>query len=571
MSAFILHRVFGLGVHGRRGPAGAFLLILTGLVAACGGGGGGGGAAPMVTLTSIAITPASPSIALGTTTQLAATGTYSDGTKKDLSSQVTWASATATVATIGTTTGLATSVAVGTSAITATLSGVTGNDTLTVTAATVVSIAITPAKPTIAPGKTLPFTATGTYTDKTTKDLTTSVAWTSTNSAVAAIGPTTGLASAVGVGTTMIGGAYTGGPAITAVTLTVNATVYAYATNFNAGTVSQYMIGSMGALSALTPATVAAGASPFSVSAEPSGEFVYVANYNANTVSQYAIGAGGVLSPVGTGAVMTGSHPNGVTIDPANKHAYVANFGDNTVSQYSIDTTGALTPMSTPTVPTGSFPASIVISPNGKYAYVADFACSGPGCAAAQGTVSQYTVGTDGALTPMSPAAVNTGSATSQPNSLIVDPTSAYLYVANAGDNTVSQFNIGASGALTLAGAPVATGGTYPFSVTVDPTGKYVYVANTGSVPNTPVVAGTISQFSIGALGVLTPIAPGSVAAGLGVSSVTVDPTGAYAYATNRGESSLSQYTIGLNGALMPMSTPTVAAGTHPTSIATGY
>jgi 6-phosphogluconolactonase len=573
MSAFILHRVLGLGNCGRRGPAGALLLVFTGWLAACGGGGGGGGGytpPPMVTLSSIAVTAANASFALGTTDQLTATGTYSDGSKKDLTSQVTWASATTTVATVSTA-GLATSVKAGTSVISASLSGVTGNDTLTVSAATVVSIAITPAKPTIAPGKALQFTATGTYTDKTTKDLTTSVAWGASPSSVATIGPKTGLVTAVGQGTASITGTYTGGPAITAVTLNVNVTVYAYATNFNAGTVSQYVIGSMGALAALTPATVAAGASPFSVSAEPSGEFVYVANYNANTVSQYAIGAGGVLSPVGTGAVKTGSHPNGVTIDPANKHAYVANFGDNTVSQYNIGTTGALTLMSTPTVPTGLFPASIVISPNGKYAYVADFACSGPGCAAAQGTVSQYTVGADGALTPMSPAAVNTGSATSQPNSLIVDPTSAYLYVANAGDNTVSQFNIGASGALTLAGAPVATGGTYPFSVTVDPTGKFVYVANTGSVPNTPVVTGTISQFAIGALGVLTPIAPGSVAAGLGVSSVTVDPTGMYAYATNRGESSLSQYTIGLNGALTPMSTPTVAAGTHPTSIATGY
>src|SRR6266851_5804261 len=114
MSAFILHRVLGLGDCGRRGPAGALLLILTGLLAACGGGGGGGGsAAPMVTLTSIAITPASPSIALGTTTQLTATGSYSDGTKKDLSSQVTWASATPAVATVPA--GLATSVTVGTS------------------------------------------------------------------------------------------------------------------------------------------------------------------------------------------------------------------------------------------------------------------------------------------------------------------------------------------------------------------------------------------------------------------------------------------------------------------------
>jgi 6-phosphogluconolactonase len=573
MSAFILHRVLKLGEHGR-GPAGALLLILTGLLAACGGGGGGGGYTPppMVTLSSIAVTPASPSVVVALTTQLAANGTYSDGTKKDLSSQVTWTSSAGGVATVSAT-GLATGVAAGTTTISATMGSIVGTDTLTVAAATLTSIAITPLAPTIAPGKPLQFTATGTYNNATTKDLTTMVAWTSTNSAVAAIGPTTGLASAVGAGTTMIGGTYAGGPAITAVTLTVNATVYAYATNFDAGTVSQYTIGPMGVLSALTPTTVAAGASPFSVSVELTGQYVYVANYNANSVSQYTIGTGaaaGALSPVGTGSVMTGSHPNGVTIDPANKHAYVANFGDNTVSQYNIGTTGALTLMSTPTVPTGSFPASIVISPNGKYAYVADYACSGPGCTPTQGTISQYTVGADGSLTAMTPATVNTGSAVSRPNSLIVEPTSAYLYVANAGDNTVSQFNIGASGALTLMGSPVATG-TFPFSLTVDPSGRYVYVANSGS-PNGAAVASTISQYSITAgTGALAPIGTGSVAAGLGVSSVTVDPTGMYAYATNRGESSLSQYTIGVNGALTPMTTPTVVAGLHPTSIATGY
>jgi 6-phosphogluconolactonase (cycloisomerase 2 family) len=569
MNAFTLHRVLGLGDHGRRGPAGALLLIFTGLLVACGGGGGGGGSMPAAaTLSSIAITPATPSIVLGTTTQLTATGTYSDGTKKDLSSQVTWASATTTVATVGAA-GLATSVAAGTSAITAMLSGVTGNDTLTVTAATLVSIAITPLKPTIGPGKTQQFTATGTYTDKTTKDLTTSVAWAAAPSSVATIGPSTGLASAVGAGTATITGTYAGGPAITSVMLTVNTTVYAYASNFDDGTVSQYVIGSGGALSALSPATVAAGTKPFSVSVEPTGQYVYVANFAANTVSEYSI-LSGALTPVGTtGTVKTGTQPNGVTIDPLNKHAYVANLGDNTISQYNIGTTGELTPMSAPTVPTGSFPASIVISPNGKYAYVSNFACTGLGCVASQGSVSQYTVGTDGSLAPMTPATVNTGSAKSQPNSLIVDPTSAYLYVANAGDNTVSEFNIDATtGALTLAGTPVPTG-TFPFFVTVDPSGKHVYVANTGSASGYT-APGSISQYSIGAGGALSLI--GTATAGMGTSSVTVDPTGTYAYATNRGESSLSQYTIGpTTGALTLMLTPTVPAGLHPTSIATGY
>lgn len=547
---------------------GALLLVLTGLLAACGGGGGGGGSAPpMVTLSSIAVTAANAGFALGTTDQLTATGSYSDGTKKDLTSQVTWAATTAGIVTISAA-GLATSVAVGQTAITATMSGVTGNGTLTVSAATVVSIALTPVNPTIAPGKMQQFVATGTYTDKTTKDLTTSVTWQASPSSVATIGPNTGLASAIGVGTASITGTFTGGPTITPVTLNVNVTVYAYAANFgaNPGTVSQYVISPGGALSALTPTTVAAGTSPFSVSVEPTGQYVYVANYKSSTVSQYTIGANGALTPVGSGSVATGTNPNGVTIDPSNQHAYVVNFGANTVSQYNIGTTGALAPMSTPTVATGSFPASIVVSPNGKYAYVANFACSGIGCTAAQGSVSQYTVGTDGSLTPMTTATVNTGSAHSQPNSLVVDPTSTYLYVANAGDSTVSLFTIGASGALT-AGSSLATG-TFPFFVTVDPSGKYVYVANTGSAAGYT-AAGSISQFSIGAGGALTLI--GTAAGGLGTSSVAVDPTGSYAYATNRGESSLSQYTIGPGGALTPMAAPTVAAGLNPTSIATGY
>ena len=71
MNAFILHRVLGLGEHGRRGPMGALLLVFTGLLAACGGGGGGGGYTPppTVTLSSIAVTAANASFALGTTDQ----------------------------------------------------------------------------------------------------------------------------------------------------------------------------------------------------------------------------------------------------------------------------------------------------------------------------------------------------------------------------------------------------------------------------------------------------------------------------------------------------------------------
>ena len=51
------------------------------------------------------------------------------------------------------------------------------DDVLTVTAATLQSIAVTPANPSIAKGPTQQFTATGTYSDSSTQNLTSQVTW----------------------------------------------------------------------------------------------------------------------------------------------------------------------------------------------------------------------------------------------------------------------------------------------------------------------------------------------------------------------------------------------------------
>jgi hypothetical protein len=85
------------------------------------------------TLQSIAVTPASPTIAKGLTQQFTAIGTYSDSSTQNLTALVTWASATTGVATIASS-GLATAAGVGMSNITATLSSVTGSTLLTVMA-----------------------------------------------------------------------------------------------------------------------------------------------------------------------------------------------------------------------------------------------------------------------------------------------------------------------------------------------------------------------------------------------------------------------------------------------------
>jgi hypothetical protein len=65
------------------------------------------------------------------------------------------------------------------------------------------SIAVTPPDPTIQAGATQQFTATGTYSDNTTQDITSRVTWASSNSAVATIN-STGRASGVAAGTSTI-------------------------------------------------------------------------------------------------------------------------------------------------------------------------------------------------------------------------------------------------------------------------------------------------------------------------------------------------------------------------------
>ena len=75
--------------------------------------------------------------------------------------------------------GLASTLAVGSAHITASLDGVTsGAATLTVTPATLVAIQITPATASKAVGLTQQYTATGTYSDAVTTDITRSVSWT---------------------------------------------------------------------------------------------------------------------------------------------------------------------------------------------------------------------------------------------------------------------------------------------------------------------------------------------------------------------------------------------------------
>lgn len=173
---------------------------------ACGGGGGGSTPPPPVpTLTALALTPANPSVSVGASSQFTATGTYSDNSTRDLTTSVTWTSGTPTTATI-TGGGTATGVAGGSSVITANQGAISGHTTLTVTtgpAVTLTSLVVSPATASLAKTATRQFTATGAYSDGTSKDVTGSVTWTSGTPAMASVS-TAGLVTGLAGGSSII-------------------------------------------------------------------------------------------------------------------------------------------------------------------------------------------------------------------------------------------------------------------------------------------------------------------------------------------------------------------------------
>jgi len=568
------------------------------------------------TLQSISVTPANPSIPLGNSQQFTATGMYTDGTTQPLTTVVTWSSSSpaATISNAVGAQGLAIAAAVGTATISAAVDGLTGTATLTVTPATLLSIAVTPANPSIAAGLTIQFNALGTYSDGTTQNLTATAVWNSATPAVATItnAPTTsGIATGVAPGTSIIT-ATVGAIVSVPITLTVtaaqlvsitvtpaNPTVVNGATEqfvatgtytdstqqvitttvtWTSGTTTVASISNgagppstQGVATAASPGTTLITATYPGTGTPITGSttltvinaFAYAPNIDCvgtitSTVSEYSVGPTGALTPIGT--VAAGNCPFAIGITPNNAYAYVANSnGDNvaggdTLSEYAINADGTLSPLPVPTIATGVNPNSVNIDPSGTYVYVANFGSN---------TVSDYVIGAGGALTP-NPAGA-TVAAGNSPAAVAINPANTYAYVANYYGNSISQYTIGAGGVLTPMAVPtVTTGGLdNPNYIVVDPTGRYVYVPNFSGFPG-----GTISQYSIGPTGALTALTTTGAVTGAVPRYIAIDTTGTYAYTADSFVDQVSQFTI-VGGVLTPM-TPanvTTGVGSHPNGL----
>ena len=405
------------------------------------------------TLQSISVAPATPSIALGTTQQFTAIGTYSDLSTANITTSVTWASSVPATASIGASTGLAHGVVAGITQITATLGAVaSASIPLTVTTATLKSIAVAPAAPSIGLNGTQQFSGTGTYSDGTTQDITGVVRWTSSNTSAATINASSGLATGVAAGTAQI-----------------------TATQGGAGIPAALAVGS------LNPTT-------------DSYPDLLVASQITNSVSVLlGKGDGTFSNPATSVAYTVGRKPTAVAVGQINTNTntnlgfVVTNFDDNTYSVFTGNGDGTFaqvkgSPFALPNVVANSEQGPVAVT-------LADFNGDGiPDLAIVNQTshtVSVLKGNGNGTFTefPKSPITVGTSPVAIASGTLSAS-TGPALVVANQADNTISVLLGNGDGTFTFSSQSPVTVGTTPSAVAV---GSFlegssgVAVANAGS------------------------------------------------------------------------------------------
>ncbi len=331
---------------------------------------------------SISVSPTTQSIGAGQTAQFTATGIFGHGSNhpsstQDLTDSATWTSSAPGVATISPS-GLATGVSAGTTTITASINGFTGlvsaSATLTVTGSsggggTPSSIAIIPNTQLVTmAGDTAQFEAIETTATGSTVDVTNTATWGSSSPSIATIGPSTGLATAVSLGTVTITATYTSGGN----TQTGTATL----------TVGSGAPGNGGSNEEFTAVTIDPTSQSVSASGQ-TGQFIALATLGANGLEEDVTNSPQLtwlssipsVATVTTGLVSGNGIATGVSLGTSTITAELKN-PDGSLVTSSSSVQVALTPAPEPLLALQIIPSSITVDnilDNGQFLAVGTY------------------------------------------------------------------------------------------------------------------------------------------------------------------------------------------------------
>jgi 6-phosphogluconolactonase (cycloisomerase 2 family) len=511
--------------------------------------------------------------------QFSATAYYSNGTTKDQSSTVSWASSNTSAASIDNT-GLATPVGLGTTNIVVSLLGVS-SAAAPLEVDLLNSITIGPLKPSVALGLTQAFTATGTFQlasgGTAQQDITGQVNWASSDPTVATI-DNTGTATAVGQGTTTISATSCDGLPSNSTTLTVTPpTPQSLQVTPATSTIATGATVQFTAMEVLSDGSTQAPQHPVTWSSDTAT----VGPINDTTGLAQGLSAG-TANITATESVSNFTASGVLTVQAATaRFAYVANngggcTGNGSISSYTVDTTSTtpFTPLAT-TPATG--PQQVLVHSSGDLLYYID--CGNHlhvlDVDSSTGTLTDPFNGT--ASPPTGPAPVVDNCQPSSTQVGVIDPTGRFIYVISSEGKCIFGFAItqptspldpNTAGAMTLIPGFNATNGytdatlNFPTWIMTDRSGKFLYVVNsTFNVTANTSGQGTISQYSINQnTGAITPLSPASVNVGVSGTNfpqfATTDTNG-HVYVANEGlvvgpgnQETVAAFKIGSNGTL---------------------
>lgn len=321
--------------------------------------------------------------------------------------------------------------------------------------ATLISIAVTPANQTLWINATQQFTATGTYSDASTDDITSSVTWASSNTNLVTMN-STGLAT---------GGALPSSTAVTITasldaiegntTLSIQSNWVAYITNFNNNTLSICPVsntdGSLETCSTSNGNDTFSG--PMGISLSPDASMIYVANFINSTISICPVNSDASLGTCSaSNAGNTLSFPDGIDLTSDGSLAYITNLG-GTLSICQVNADGSLQNCSSVNEALFPLPQAVTVNSEDTFVYVSDYNNGVVICSLdAEGLVSSCTASTgDGTFLT--------------PQGLFFNEAESLAYVGNFTPNNVSICDVNSiDGSLTS--CTTTTGNdTFDFSV----------------------------------------------------------------------------------------------------------